>query len=129
VGITNMSWIDELINLKERFPFHDCHLYSDSIEFEEMIKNRDGDIYFHCEQMEGDIHEYETVIVPKLKEEIEELDIECGRIVHLKEYGDELEMEIRKLRSEIKTYEDIVSDIGGVYLDEVSLRWNVNQDK
>jgi len=73
VGITNMSWIDELINLKERFPFHDCHLYSDSIEFEEMIKNRDGDIYFHCEQMEGDIHCYETVILPKLKKEIEEL--------------------------------------------------------
>ena len=53
-----MSWMDELINLKERFPFHTeyCHLYSDSIEFEEMIKNRDGDIYYHCEQMEGDIH-------------------------------------------------------------------------
>ena len=70
-----MSWIDELINLKERFPFHteDCYLYSDSIEFEEMLKNRDGDIYYHCKQMEGDIYEYETVIVPKLKKEIEQL--------------------------------------------------------
>ena len=70
-----MSWMDELINLKERFLFHTeyCYLYSDSIEFEEMIKNRDGDIYYHCEQMEGDIHCYETVILPKLKKEIEEL--------------------------------------------------------
>jgi len=70
-----MSWMDELINLKDRFPFHTeyCYLYSDSIEFEEMIKNRDGDIYYHCEQMEGDIHCYETVILPKLKKEIEEL--------------------------------------------------------
>jgi hypothetical protein len=76
-----MSWIDELINLKERFPFHteDCYLYSDSIEFEEMIKNRDGDIYYHCEQMEGDIHCYETVIVPKLRKEIEELKSKLSR--------------------------------------------------
>ena len=63
-----------LLTLKrDSHSIQNCHLYSDSIEFEEMIKNRDGDIYFHCEQMEGDIHEYETVIVPKLKEEIEEL--------------------------------------------------------
>jgi hypothetical protein len=76
-----MSWIDELINLEERFPFHteDCYLYSDSIEFEEMIKNRDGDIYYHCEQMEGDIHCYETVIVPKLRKEIEELKSKLSR--------------------------------------------------
>ena len=76
-----MSWIDELINLKERFPFHteDCYLYSDSIEFEEMIKNRDGDIYYHCEQMEGDIHCYETVIVPKLRKKIEELKSKLSR--------------------------------------------------
>ena len=76
-----MSWMDELINLKERFPFHTeyCYLYSDSIEFEEMIKNRDGDIYYHCEQMEGDIHCYETVIVPKLRKEIEELKSKLSR--------------------------------------------------
>ena len=72
-----MSWIVE----KERFPLRggDCYLYSDSIEYEEMVKDGNGDIYYHCEQMEGDIYTYETEIIPKLKKEIEELKSKLSR--------------------------------------------------
>jgi len=81
--------------------------------------------------LEKEVQELEKE-VQELRKENEDLDIELGRIPHLKEYGRDLEKEVEILKFHLQkdreTYQQIVRDIEGVCFDDVSLRWNVGEE-